>query len=85
MESVYHLYNDLYPHFIRNVPVPVRSCRFVPASRAPAGSVIVPAMPAPVVCAKASPANAWANRKTVTTRMVILTLPTSSSAARGEL
>ena len=23
MESVYHLYNDLYPHFIRNVPVPV--------------------------------------------------------------
>ena len=23
MESVYHLYNDLYPHFIKNVPVPV--------------------------------------------------------------
>ena len=23
MESVYHLYNDLYPHFIQNVPVPV--------------------------------------------------------------
>jgi len=22
MESVYHLYNDLYPHFIQNVPVP---------------------------------------------------------------
>jgi galactonate dehydratase len=24
MESVYHLYNDLYPHFIQNVPVPVK-------------------------------------------------------------
>jgi galactonate dehydratase len=24
MESVYHLYNDLYPHFIKNVPVPVK-------------------------------------------------------------
>ena len=23
MESVYHLYNDLYPHFMKNVPVPV--------------------------------------------------------------
>jgi L-alanine-DL-glutamate epimerase-like enolase superfamily enzyme len=23
MASVYHLYNDLYPHFIKNVPVPV--------------------------------------------------------------
>jgi galactonate dehydratase len=23
MESVYHLYNDLYPHFLKNVPVPV--------------------------------------------------------------
>lgn len=23
MESVYHLYNDLYPHFLQNVPVPV--------------------------------------------------------------
>ena len=23
MESVYHLYNDLYPHFISNVPTPV--------------------------------------------------------------
>jgi len=23
MESVYHLYNDLYPHFLNNVPVPV--------------------------------------------------------------
>ena len=23
MESVYHLYNDLYPHFIKNVPVPI--------------------------------------------------------------
>ena len=23
MESVYHLYNDLYPHFIKNVPAPV--------------------------------------------------------------
>jgi L-alanine-DL-glutamate epimerase-like enolase superfamily enzyme len=23
MESVYHLYNDLYPHFIKNVPTPV--------------------------------------------------------------
>lgn len=23
MESVYHLYNDLYPHFIKDVPVPV--------------------------------------------------------------
>jgi L-alanine-DL-glutamate epimerase-like enolase superfamily enzyme len=22
MRSVYHLYNDLYPHFIQNVPVP---------------------------------------------------------------
>jgi len=24
MESVYHLYSDLYPHFIENVPVPVK-------------------------------------------------------------
>ncbi|MBK5294240.1 MAG: mandelate racemase/muconate lactonizing enzyme family protein [Acidobacteriia bacterium] len=23
MESVFHLYNDLYPHFIKNVPVPI--------------------------------------------------------------
>jgi galactonate dehydratase len=23
MESVYHLYNDLYPHFLQNVPAPV--------------------------------------------------------------
>jgi len=23
MESVYHLYNDLYPHFLENVPMPV--------------------------------------------------------------
>ena len=23
MESVYHLYNDVYPHFIKDVPVPV--------------------------------------------------------------
>ena len=23
MESVYHLYNDLYPHFLKNVPAPV--------------------------------------------------------------
>jgi L-alanine-DL-glutamate epimerase-like enolase superfamily enzyme len=23
MESVYHLYNDVYPHFLNNVPVPV--------------------------------------------------------------
>ena len=23
MESVYHLYNDVYPHFLKNVPVPV--------------------------------------------------------------
>lgn len=23
MESVYHFYNDVYPHFIKNVPVPV--------------------------------------------------------------
>jgi len=30
MESVYHLYNDLYPHFIRNVPVPVDGYVSVP-------------------------------------------------------
>jgi galactonate dehydratase len=24
MESVYHLYNDVYPHFLKNVPVPVK-------------------------------------------------------------
>jgi L-alanine-DL-glutamate epimerase-like enolase superfamily enzyme len=23
LESVYHLYNDVYPHFLKNVPVPV--------------------------------------------------------------
>ena len=23
MESVYHLYNDVYPHFLKNVPAPV--------------------------------------------------------------
>jgi len=33
MESVYHLYNDLYPHFIRNVPVPVDG--YVSAPEAP--------------------------------------------------
>jgi galactonate dehydratase len=33
MESVYHLYNDLYPHFIENVPVPVDG--YVTAPEAP--------------------------------------------------
>jgi galactonate dehydratase len=33
MESVYHLYNDLYPHFIKNVPVPVNG--YVTAPDAP--------------------------------------------------
>jgi galactonate dehydratase len=33
MESVYHLYNDLYPHFIKNVPVPVNG--YVTAPEAP--------------------------------------------------
>jgi L-alanine-DL-glutamate epimerase-like enolase superfamily enzyme len=23
MESVYHLYHDVYPHFIKDVPVPI--------------------------------------------------------------
>ena len=32
-ESVYHLYNDLYPHFIKNVPVPVKG--YVTAPDAP--------------------------------------------------
>jgi galactonate dehydratase len=30
MESVYHLYNDLYPHFLQNVPVPVEGCVTAP-------------------------------------------------------
>jgi L-alanine-DL-glutamate epimerase-like enolase superfamily enzyme len=25
MESVYHLYNDAYPHFLKNVPVPMEA------------------------------------------------------------
>src|SRR5712692_4235699 len=33
MESVYHLYNDVYPHFIRNVPAPVNG--YVTAPEAP--------------------------------------------------
>ena len=33
MESVYHLYNDLYPHFLNNVPVPVNG--YVTAPEAP--------------------------------------------------
>jgi galactonate dehydratase len=33
MESVFHLYNDLYPHFLENVPVPV-DC-YVTAPEAP--------------------------------------------------
>jgi galactonate dehydratase len=33
MESVYHLYNDLYPHFLNNVPVPVDG--FVTAPETP--------------------------------------------------
>jgi L-alanine-DL-glutamate epimerase-like enolase superfamily enzyme len=33
MESVYHLYNDLYPRFLRNVPVPVNG--YVTAPDAP--------------------------------------------------
>jgi L-alanine-DL-glutamate epimerase-like enolase superfamily enzyme len=33
MESVYHLYNDLYPHFIENVPVPADG--YVTAPEAP--------------------------------------------------
>jgi galactonate dehydratase len=33
MESVYHLYNDLYPHFIKDVPVPVNG--YVTAPDAP--------------------------------------------------
>ncbi|MCW5980796.1 MAG: twin-arginine translocation signal domain-containing protein [Bryobacteraceae bacterium] len=33
MESVYHLYNDLYPHFLRNVPRPVDG--YVTAPEAP--------------------------------------------------
>jgi galactonate dehydratase len=32
MESVFHLYNDLYPHFIKDVPVPVKG--FVTAPEA---------------------------------------------------
>jgi L-alanine-DL-glutamate epimerase-like enolase superfamily enzyme len=27
---VYHLYNDVYPHFIKNVPVPVDGCVTAP-------------------------------------------------------
>jgi L-alanine-DL-glutamate epimerase-like enolase superfamily enzyme len=33
MESVYHLYNDLYPHFLKSVPVPAKG--FVTAPEAP--------------------------------------------------
>jgi L-alanine-DL-glutamate epimerase-like enolase superfamily enzyme len=33
MESVFHLYNDLYPHFLENVPVPVDG--YVTAPEAP--------------------------------------------------
>lgn len=33
MESVYHLYNDVYPHFIKDVPVPVNG--YVTAPEAP--------------------------------------------------
>lgn len=33
MESVYHLYNDLYPHFLEDVPVPVNG--YVTAPEAP--------------------------------------------------
>jgi galactonate dehydratase len=33
MESVYHLYNDLYPHFLHNVPTPVKG--YVTAPEAP--------------------------------------------------
>jgi L-alanine-DL-glutamate epimerase-like enolase superfamily enzyme len=33
MESVYHLYNDVFPHFIKHVPVPVNG--FVTAPEAP--------------------------------------------------
>jgi L-alanine-DL-glutamate epimerase-like enolase superfamily enzyme len=33
MESVYHLYNDVYPHFLKNVPAPVDG--YVTAPEAP--------------------------------------------------
>ena len=33
MESVYHMYNDVYPHFIKDVPAPVDG--FVTAPEAP--------------------------------------------------
>jgi L-alanine-DL-glutamate epimerase-like enolase superfamily enzyme len=33
MESVFHLYNDVYPHFLKNVPVPVDG--FVTAPETP--------------------------------------------------
>jgi L-alanine-DL-glutamate epimerase-like enolase superfamily enzyme len=33
MESVYHLYNDLYPHFLKNVPAPKNG--FVEAPETP--------------------------------------------------
>ena len=39
MESVYHLYNDLYPHFIQNVPVPVSG--FVTAPEGPGLGVVL--------------------------------------------
>ena len=39
MESVYHLYNDLYPHFIQNVPVPVNG--FVTAPEGPGLGVVL--------------------------------------------
>ena len=29
-ESVYHLYNDVYPHFLKNVPVPMDGCVTAP-------------------------------------------------------
>ena len=32
MESVYHLYNDLYPHFIKNVPAPANGYVTAPDS-----------------------------------------------------
>src|SRR5262249_450647 len=30
LESVYHLYNDVYPHFLKNVPVPVNGYVMLP-------------------------------------------------------
>jgi len=32
LESVYHLYNDMYPHFVRNVPAPVKGYVTAPES-----------------------------------------------------